>query len=34
MIVNVYYFWEYIVKMSASIKTLIISVASKKGDYV
>ena len=33
-IVYVYYSWEYIVSMRASIKTGIISVASKKGDYI
>ena len=33
-IVGVYYSWEYIVNMSDSIKTGIISVASKNGDYI
>ena len=32
--VGVYYSWEYIVNMSDSIKTGIISVASKNGDYI
>ena len=32
--VGVYYFWEYIVNMSDSIKTGIIFVASKNGDYI
>ena len=31
---DAYYSWEYIVNMSASIKTGIVSVASKKGDYI
>ena len=33
-IVGVYYSWEYIVNMSDSIKTEIISAASKNGDYI
>ena len=32
--VGVYYSWEYIANRSGSIKTGIISVASKNGDYV
>ena len=32
--VGVYYPWEYIVNMSDSIKTGIISVASQNGDYI
>ena len=32
--VGVYYLWEYIVNMCDSIKTGIISDASKNGDYV
>ena len=32
--VGVYYSWEYIVNISDSIKTGIMSVASKKGDYI
>ena len=32
--VGVYYSWEYIVNMTDSIKTGIISVASKNGDYI
>ena len=31
---GVYYSWEYMVNMSDSIKTGIISVPSKNGDYV
>ena len=33
-IADVYYSWEYIVNISASIKTGIVSAASKKGDYI
>ena len=32
--VGIYYSWEYTVNMSDSIKTGIISVASKNGDYI
>ena len=32
--VDLYYSWEYIANMSANIKIEIISVASKKGDYI
>ena len=32
--VSVYYSWEYIANMSDSIKTGIIYVASKNGDYI
>ena len=32
--VGVYYSWEYIVNMGDSIKTGIIFVASKNGDYI
>ena len=32
--VGIYYSWEYTADMSDSIKTGIISVASKNGDYV
>ena len=32
--VGAYYFWEYIVNMSDSIKTGIISVTSKNEDYI
>ena len=31
---GIYYSWEYIANRSGSIKTGIISVASKNGDYV
>ena len=33
-IVDVYYSWEELVTMGASFKTVIISVACKRGDYI
>ena len=33
LLVDVYYSWKCIVNVSANIKTEILSIASKKGDY-